>query len=106
VSKRINYYEFPNQQPDLESLRERFRRSVSRFSDLHPKFIDMSHACPGGGDFGICDRVARQVGSPAVGDKGFRLLHDLDLLVTSLPRVPKIYLVSDMILTSTLTPSF
>ena len=63
--------------------------------DRSPDFIDLSVACPGSESFGICNRGARQTGRAVVAEAGYRLIHELDFIVTQFPLVPKIYLISE-----------
>jgi hypothetical protein len=58
------------------------------------RFIDKSTACPGGGDFGICCRGARQVGAVALNPSCLDRLAILGVAVARHPFVPKIYLLS------------
>ena len=60
-----------------------------------PSFIDVSSACTGGGAFGICNKGAIQVGKVVVNSRGIASLDKLDLIGTTYPFVPKIYLLSE-----------
>ena len=63
-------------------------------SEHAPEFIDMTRACPEGESFGICNRGATQIGPVTLAPGAGGVVNELDLLVTSLPWVPKIYLLS------------
>jgi hypothetical protein len=94
--KTITAYEPGKPNDDVRYLYLTLKDDRGRcIPDRNPDFIDLSAACPGSENFGICNRGARQTGRVVVAEAGYRLIDELDFIVTQFPLVPKIYLISE-----------